>query len=229
MRVIEAKWLQKQLDNMDVSELSPLLEIGSSSLEFRTVAKPHIEQFVHAPLRERGVRIITTDLRDAEGVEIVGDIFDPAVGAKLQDSHAKSLLLCNLLEHLVDPAAFATACKGFIKPGGYIIVTVPHDYPYHLDPIDTMFRPSPKDIHALFPGTTMIESEILVDSGRWSDLRRRRTPFQSIISIVGDVARMLTLRGGIERAKSRASGLSYLARNYKISAVILRVQEEQSP
>jgi len=228
MRLIEAKWLKKRLADMDVPQLSPLLEIGSSSLEFRTVAKPHIEKFVHAPLRERGVQIVTTDLRDAEGVDIVGDIFDPAVGAKLQDIRAKSLLLCNLLEHLVDPAAFAAACKSFVQPGGYIVVTVPHDYPYHLDPIDTMFRPSPKEIHSLFPGTEIVDSEILVDGGRWSDLRRTKTSFQSIISVVGDVVRTLTLRGGIERAKSRASGLRYLIRNYKISAIILRVQEEPS-
>ncbi|ASK89168.1 methyltransferase type 11 [Sphingorhabdus sp. SMR4y] len=226
MRLIEAKWLQKHLNDMDVSELSPLLEIGSSSLEFRTVAKPHIEKFVHAPLRERGVRIITTDLRDAEGVEIVGDIFDPVVGAKLQDVQAKSLLLCNLLEHLVDPAAFAAACKSFVRPGGYIIVTVPYDYPYHLDPIDTMYRPTPEEIHALFPDTRIVDSEILVDGGRWSDLRRTRTPIQSIKSLLGDIARLIMLRGGIDRAKSRASRLSYLARKYKISAVILRTQED---
>ncbi|WP_321326647.1 hypothetical protein [uncultured Parasphingorhabdus sp.] len=227
MRLIESRWLQEHLAEMDVAELSPLLEIGSSSLAFRTIAKPHIEQFVHAPLRERGVRIVTTDLRDAEGVEIVGDIFDPDVCAKLQDVQAKSLLLCNLLEHLVDPAAFADACKSFVRPGGYIIVTVPYDYPYHLDPIDTMFRPSPEEIHALFPGTRIVDSEILVDGGRWSDLRRTRTSFQSLKSIAGDIARMVTFRGGIKRTRSRASGLSYLVKNYKISAIILRVQEEQ--
>lgn len=226
MRQIEAEWLQERLNRLGATELSPLLEIGSSSLHFRTIQKPHIENLVHAPLRARGVQIVTTDLRDAEGVEIVGDIFDPEIRAQLEGVKAKSLLLCNLLEHLTDPAEFARACKSFVQPGGYVIVTVPHDYPYHLDPIDTMFRPSPAEIHALFPGTRQIDGEVLVDGGRWSDLRRKKTRLQSAAAILGSVARMLTLRGGIERARSRASGLRYLARNYRISTVILRVEDD---
>lgn len=206
-------------------ELSPLLEIGSSSLEFRTIQKPHIEELVHAPLRARGVRIVTTDLRDAIGVEIVGDLFDPTIRTKLKEVNAKSLLMCNLLEHLVNPAEFAAACKSFVQPGGYIIVTVPHDYPYHLDPIDTMFRPSPEEIHSLFPETRLIEGHILVDGGLWSDLRRKKSVLQSVVAILGDIARLVTLRGGLERAKSRASRLRYLFRNYKISAAIMRVED----
>jgi hypothetical protein len=226
MRQIEAEWLQARLNRFGVKDLSPMLEIGSSSRQFRTILKPHIEKLVHAPLRARGVRIVTTDLRDAEGVEIVGDIFDPEIRGRLEGLEAKSLLLCNLLEHLTDPAEFAQACKSFVRKGGYVIVTVPYDYPYHLDPIDTLFRPSPAEIHALFPGTRLIDSEILVDGGRWSDLRRKKTRWQSVAEILGDIARLLTLRGGIERAKSRASSLRYLARNYKISAAILRVGDD---
>lgn len=225
MRPIEAEWLKDRLNALGADELSPLLEVGSSSLQFRTVNKPHIENLVHAPLRERGVRIVTTDLRDADGVEIVGDLFDPTVRAKLSEVNAKSLLMCNLFEHLLDPSEFAAACKAFVQPGGYIIVTVPHDYPYHLDPIDTMFRPTPKEIHSLFPETRLIEGCVLVDGGLWSDLRRKKNTLRSVVAILGDIARLATLRGGLERTKSRASRLRYLFKNYKISAAMMRVEE----
>ena len=227
MRLIEAVWLRERLSVIDADAMSPLLEIGSSTLDFRTKVKPHIEGYVHGPLRERGVKILTTDLRDAQGVDIVGDLFDPAVREKLMSVGARSILMCNLLEHIRDPAEFAGICQSFIRSGGYLIVTVPYNYPYHLDPIDTMFRPTPEEIHSLFPNTQMVEGRILTDGGLWADLRKTRNVLQTLVKVFGDLIRLITIRGGLDRAKSRASRLSYLFRNYQISVAILRLKETE--
>lgn len=224
MRPIEARWLRGKLNGLEASHLSPMLEIGSSSLEFRTKTKPHIEEFIHAPLRKSGVRIVTADLRDAEGIEIVGDIFDPAVRKKLIQVKARSILMCNLLEHIQNPGEFAAECASLIEPGGYVVVTVPHRYPYHLDPIDTMFRPSPEQIHSLFPGAQLIDCAVLIDGSWWTDLRKAKSLPRALATLIAEFLRLLTFRGGLERAKSRASRISYLFRNYQISAVILRVK-----
>ncbi|MEL7114957.1 MAG: hypothetical protein AAGP08_05085 [Pseudomonadota bacterium] len=224
MRQIEAAWLGAWLAERATDEVSPVLEIGSSSLRFRTIEKPHIETLVHAPLRARDVRIVTADIRDEDGVEIVGDVFDAEVQARLRAVGARTLLLCNLFEHLVDPQRFAKVCQDLVAPGGLIIVTVPHDYPYHLDPIDTLFRPDVAEIHRLFPGTELVEGKILVDGGRWTDLRKRHgSVLKTLAAIAGDWARMITLRGGVDRARSRLSAQRYLFRTYKIAAAILRV------
>src|SRR5205814_9068161 len=45
-------------------------------------------------------------------------------------------------------------------------VSGPQSYPYHADPIDTMFRPTLAEMHAHFPGTDVVESAV-IDSGNW--------------------------------------------------------------
>ncbi|OBQ33891.1 MAG: hypothetical protein AN485_17485, partial [Anabaena sp. MDT14b] len=44
---------------------------------------------------------------------------------------------------------------------GYIFVTVPYKYPYHRDPIDTMFRPDIQELSSLFPDFKIVNGEIL--------------------------------------------------------------------
>ena len=222
MRKIEAEWLGAELAKIDADALSPVLEIGSSSLTFRTQIKPHIEHSVHAPLRARDVQIVTADLREDEGVEISGDVYDPATQAKLKAVGAKTLLMCNLFEHLSDPQSFADTCRQFVGPGGWIIVTVPQDYPYHLDPIDTFFRPSVADLHAMFPGTHLHVGHIITDNGYWSDLRKTRSPAAALAHVVKKLLQALTLRGGPDRARSHLSRMRYLFRPYKIAVVILK-------
>lgn len=229
MREIEARWLGERLARIPPAELSPILEIGSSGLMFRTKVKPHIEMHVHGPLRQRGIKIVTADIRSEVGVDIVGDIFERSTQDKLRSVNAKTLLLCNLFEHLQDPLLFAQICRQFISPGGWIIVTVPNDYPYHLDPIDTMLRPGPVELHDMFPGTLLEVSEILADGGHWSDLRKTRSPAGAAGQIVMDLLRALALRGGFHRARSRLSRLNFLFRRYKIAAVMLRVPSSPTP
>lgn len=226
MRRIEAIWLKDRLEDISPENLSPVLEIGSSSLAFRTIHKPHIEEFVHAPLRERGVKIVTADIRDETGVDIVGDVFDADTQKRLLAVGARTLLMCNLFEHLTDPQSFADACRDVLVPGGRIIETVPHEYPYHLDPIDTMFRPDVAKLHDMFPGSEVESGEILVDEGYWSELRASCNTSAALARVSGDIARIVTLRGGFARARSRLSKLRFLFRPYKIAALVLTTSQD---
>jgi len=48
-----------------------------------------------------------------------------------------------------------------LPTGGLVFVTVPFSYPYHRDPIDTMYRPGPTELAELFAGARLLESMIL--------------------------------------------------------------------
>ncbi len=61
-------------------------------------------------------------------------------------------------------------------PGGLIFVTVPFSYPFHRDPIDTMFRPSPNELARLFAPAVMVKGEI-VDSGESYRGQVKRRPW----------------------------------------------------
>jgi hypothetical protein len=74
-----------------------------------------------------------------------------------------------VLEHVVDRPAFANAITALLPKGGRALVTVPNRFPYHPDPIDTNYRPTPEELRALFPelGARRVE---LLRCGRLLDL-----------------------------------------------------------
>jgi hypothetical protein len=47
--VAEARWLGARLSALADDELFPLLNVGSSTLEYRTVDQPHVQQLVFDP------------------------------------------------------------------------------------------------------------------------------------------------------------------------------------
>jgi hypothetical protein len=133
-------------------EISPLLNLGSSTRAFREEAKPHVDRELFAPLRAAGVEIVHSDLKQADGVDLAGDIMDPAVRAALKGRGFRALLVANMLEHVADRAAVTAACEEIVGPGGLILATVPSSFPYHADPIDTGYRPRPEALAAAFRG-----------------------------------------------------------------------------
>ena len=140
----EAAWLENLLRERAAEDLSPLLNVGSSTSDFREAEQPWTERRLFAPLRARGVQIIHLDAREGNGIDIKADILCDADLPRIRSHRPKSILCCNILEHVQDPKALARRCAEIVGPGGLIFVTVPFSYPHHRDPIDTMFRPRPR-------------------------------------------------------------------------------------
>ncbi|TKD51393.1 methyltransferase domain-containing protein [Sphingomonas baiyangensis] len=165
MRPCEADWIRDSLLALGPDKASPLLNLGSSTRHFREVSKPHIEARLLAPLRAAGFRIVHADMKQDDGVDLVGDVLDPAYIAQLQAMGFRSIICSNLLEHVRDPQAVARACEAIVGEAGHIVVTVPHSYPYHPDPIDTLYRPDPVALARDFPNSQIVASTILADGG----------------------------------------------------------------
>lgn len=155
----EAVWLQNQLDLLPDAALSPLLSIGSGTSETRNGRQPWIGARVFDPLERRGLDIVHHEFQAGPGVDVVGDLNDPGFLAGLPELGARSVLCCNVLEHVPDPAMLAKALTAAVAPGAYLVVTVPRAYPYHPDPIDTMLRPSVAQLAELFPDLRVVRGE----------------------------------------------------------------------
>lgn len=132
--------------------------------------KPQLNTIVFGPMIRDGFEISHADMKDADGVDLVGDIFDVKYLSDLKARRFKSVLASSILEHVVDPAAFVRACEDIVGPGGFVFMTVPHKYPYHADPIDTMFRPNVEELTVLFTQSELIEGELITEKGPWSDV-----------------------------------------------------------
>jgi hypothetical protein len=168
----EAEWLGRRILALDRELAFPMLNIGSSTGRFVTVAQPWIDQKIFGPLRERGSAVLNCDIKSAPGVDFVGDLQDEKFLEALAARSFKSVLCSNLLEHVENRAAIAETLVKIIPRGGYLFVTGPHSYPRHADPIDTMFRPTSEELAALFPGTRLLASEI-VDCGTYLEYSTR--------------------------------------------------------
>ncbi len=159
MHVEESHWINRILERIPAEQLTPVLNIGSSTDDYRFHEQAHIDRLVFAPLRERGVHIVNQDIKKAVGVDVVGNLMDPLFVEKLRAMQFRTLLCNNLLQHVLDPKVLMRRVFDLLPVGALLVVTGPSAYPKHLDPIDTMFRPSPSEILRLFGDVQIVEMQ----------------------------------------------------------------------
>ena len=213
----EARWAGDRLASYPPSQLSPLLNVGSSTGEFREKMQPWTIRHIFAPLAERGIEIVHLDMREGPGIDIRADLLDDRDFARVAQRRYRALLCCNILEHVRDPGEFARRCSRLVRPGGVILVTVPRSYPRHGDPIDTLYRPTPEAAAALFPGTSLVAAAIIDVGESYRDLVRRRPWI-----LLRHLARLPV--PFVDFGKWRASMKKpyWLFHNYQVSAAVLR-------
>jgi len=141
-----------------------LLSIGSGETELRAT-QPWLDELVYDPLVRREGRVLHHELHPGPGVDVAGDLTDPAFLEHLGRLGIRSVMCCNVLEHVPEPRRIAAAIEAAVPPGGYAVVTVPSRFPYHPGPLDTMFRPRPEELRELFSGLEVVDaSEIRCES-----------------------------------------------------------------
>ena len=202
--------------------VSPLLNLGSSDAAFRERRKPHIESELFAPLRAAGIEVVHVDLKQAPGVDLAGNILDPEVRARLGAGRFGCVLAANLLEHVDDRAAVIAACEQIAGPGGLVLATVPSSFPYHADPLDNGYRPSPDSLAATFTRSEPLLLET-VDGGTYRDQLAARGE-----SAAGALLRTLlwTLAFPFrpKSARARLSRWRWYRRPYRVALALVRVR-----
>ena len=158
MMRLEATWLGKRLEAFPVEDLSPMLSVGSGTKAFRATFQPWIETAVYEPLARRHVEVLHHEMEPAVGVDVVGDLGKQDVRDHMRELGVRSVMCLNVFEHVLDRAGLAEALVASLPPGGLLVVTVPVRFPYHADPIDTLFRPTSSELASLFSGVTVIDS-----------------------------------------------------------------------
>lgn len=217
MLVNEADWIARELGRIPDEQLFPLLNVGSATEEFRTRTQPHIDEIVFAPLQPRGGRVWHADLKAAPGVDIVGDLCAPITVRRVRELGIRSALVSNVLEHVLDLGRLAAVIGDLIPRGGYIIVTGPHRFPHHPDPIDNGFRPDPGVVVALFPGFTVVVSTI-IDGGNWRRWDARERPRGRSRLLARTLVPMYRPSGWLDAARN----VPYLVRHVKAFGLVLR-------
>ena len=70
----ESFWIKEKLRLINLPPAAKVLDIGSSSIYFRTKEQPYIEENVFKPLRDKGCQVIHLDTKKEQGVDLVCSI-----------------------------------------------------------------------------------------------------------------------------------------------------------
>jgi hypothetical protein len=94
---------------------------------------------------------------------------------------------------------------------------VPYSYPYHADPIDTLYRPNPEELCACFPSYEVLEART-IESESYGDEFIAGGPARMARKLL----RMFFPFVRPRRWLSHAHRMLWLFRRYSLSAVVLR-------
>jgi hypothetical protein len=221
MLLNESIWIGKHLSARKTHEISPLIELGSSTEHFRTVEQPYIDEYIHGPLRKNRVKVIHVDQKSDPGIDISGDLFSSETHEKLKCIGARCILCCNIFEHVTDRKSLAALCDSILSPGGYVFITVPLSFPFHFAPIDTYFRPTPQEISALFPNYAVMNSTVL-NEGTLLDEWQRHDWRYMLVAVVKTLCKPFYIHRGFKEWFYKNHRSLWLLSQFKVSVVILQ-------
>lgn len=222
MRTGEARHIGELLNELPAEAISPCLNLGSATRAFRENDQPHIDQYLFRPLKSRAVEVIHADLKEGEGVDIVGDIYDLSVHEKIRALNPRLILCCNMFEHVGDRELLAALLADLVPKRGYVLLTVPFSYPIHYDPIDTYFRPSPEELAALFPDFRKIDSTVVSDTTYLQDLRQKNNLAGLLQHFFISALKVAAIWRGKQKWLSHVHRYFWLFRPYKVTLLLLQ-------
>jgi len=164
MLVEESIWIGNKINDVLHCFPFPVLNIGSSTKEYRTVIQPFIQKNIFDKFADEQKNVIHVDSKKAEGVDIVGNLYDEEFFRKLK-SYRPGLILCNnTLMYLNKPLRekLAEIFYEILTEGGYLIITNSFIFPPSPDPVEEYYRKAPLEIYkTLFSKFNLIEQKIV--------------------------------------------------------------------
>lgn len=181
----EAIWFGERLGHIMSTNASPVLNIGSSTKHFRSVEQPQIDNYIFSVLDKQGIEVVHLDQKNAEGVDIVGDLSQPAFLNEVKGLKCKTIFCNNLLMHLEknDRENLVKVIDEILPSKGFIYLSTSYNFPYTPDPYDSNYRPDTKELASLFNGYQIIDSRIVEGTFSFFKSVTRKPRFGLIILI----------------------------------------------
>lgn len=156
----ESKWY-RDIIRKRVHPGSLVLNIGSSTKHVTEVQQPYIKKNVLDELVAKRCVIKNIDIKQSEGVDIIGNISDPNFAAELRNMKPDIIICANTLEHIENRHAFCVGLESILGDQTTLLISVPHTFPYHEDPIDTMYRTDVAGLSREFPLLRLVEKKLV--------------------------------------------------------------------
>lgn len=174
MLINEAIWFGDKLGGFTKNQLSPALNIGSGTDDFRKKKQYWIDNYIFSKLRNRQVQITHLDVFAGLGIDLVGNLYDDRFWQNFENTRVNAVFLNNVLEHVQDKKMLCERVLKLLNKDGYIFVSVPFKYPYHPNPVDSLFRPTISEVEKLFPKTKLVDGEYVACGTFWEYLIKNK-------------------------------------------------------
>lgn len=197
------------------------LNLGSGDVVQLLDKKPWIKDHLFSKLEKAGCNVIHSDIRQTPGVDEPVDLTnrDATLAFGSRYPGRRVVFLCNVLEHIPKKLvnSLLDGVSTLVSRDDHLIVSVPKRYPFHPDPIDTLFRPDPSSIKALFPALDAVCEGVIQSGNYWQELKVM-PPLKRLRRLL----RPLFPVSSLGRYLSDVHRLSFLWRPYEISYVVFR-------
>jgi SAM-dependent methyltransferase len=170
VHVETARWTSEVLQAIDLSPGARALDVGSSTLHYRTVEQPHIDEQVMGPLRERGIEIAHLDAKQDPGVDIVCDLDRADEGLVSELGEYELVLFAAVLHYVRDPDHVLDLVVRFVAPGGHLVAHHPQVARRSYDPVDNKLRLTPNELAEVFERRGLERrraDSVRIDDGRY--------------------------------------------------------------
>lgn len=137
-------------------KINNILDISGGSWFLRRIRQYYIEKYIFNNFKKKKIDIKRTDFSN-----------DVCLKNFRKIGQFDLVFANNLLEHVTNIKSATENISRAVRKGGYLCVSVPHQFPYHPDPIDNMFRPNLKELKALFPNFKIIKGKEIIEKHKF--------------------------------------------------------------
>lgn len=164
MLIEESIWISKKIKEILPENPFPVLNIGSSTLRYRTVTQSFIQKNIFSLFDDEKKQVIHLDMKEDEGIDMVGDLYDEQFRNMIKNLKPKLILCNNILMYLNEKTRkeLSHILDEILDTNGYLIITNSHVFPPAHDPVESYYRASPKKMHSeLFDSFMIIDAQIV--------------------------------------------------------------------
>lgn len=192
-----------------------VVNLGSGNIKHLELTKPWVNHNIFSMLKDKKAKIIHVDSSKHPGVDIIRDLRLPNA---LDFTHALKkptlFILANVLEHIPSKSrqTLLNNIYAHMKINDGLLITVPYDYPYHADPIDSMYRPNPEELKKLIP--IIWHDGLVITAGSYRDEFLNRNYFERLRKLLKPFWPFQSIKKYLGNHR-----LLYLFKPYKITIV----------
>jgi hypothetical protein len=215
MRLEESLEIQSTLER-HIKKIGSVINLGSGDIRKLKKDKPWVFKHVFDPLTKKSL-VIHADIDSFNGAcQICNLTKSNALDFINTTPKPRLFILANVLEHVPKKSVKIILNKIFkaMNKGDFFLITAPYSYPYHPDPIDSMYRPEPKAIAGLIK--LMWLDMKIIECGSFKEEFGK----MSLSKKIRKILKLFFIFQSINNYLRNAHRLIYLFKSYKITMLL---------